>query len=176
MFNLARYIGCGNLLNNEKKLMVIQMRKNRYFITLLITISLVFLLETFFNNTPKNVNAQEYDNFPSSFVGVWEGSGVQNTGSEWSIFLALIPGSIDSIVGTIAYPSLICGGELTLQKLTEEKIELFENITYGKSSCVNRGYVTLEFVSRRKLNYYYKNQTGDENYAATGTVRKVSSN
>ncbi|NET25672.1 hypothetical protein [Okeania sp. SIO1I7] len=156
--------------------MVNQTRKNRYLITLLITISLVFLLEIFFNNTPKSVNAQEYENFPSSYVGIWEGSGVQNTGSEWSIFLALIPGPIDSIVGTIAYPSLRCGGELTLQKFTEEKIELFENITYGKSSCVNQGYITLEFVSRRKLNYYYKNQTGDENYTASGIVRKVSSN
>ncbi|MDY7008496.1 MAG: hypothetical protein SWX82_32390 [Cyanobacteriota bacterium] len=155
--------------------MVNQMRKNRYLITLLITISLVFLLEIFFNNTSK-VNAQEYEKFPSSYVGVWEGSGVQNTGSEWSIFLALIPGPIDSIVGTIAYPSLRCGGELTLQKFTEEKIELFENITYGKSSCVNRGDITLEFFSRRKLNYYYKNKTGDENYTASGTIRKISSN
>ncbi|MEB3343711.1 hypothetical protein [Okeania sp.] len=87
-----------------KKTMVNQMRKNPYLITLFITISLVFLLEIFFNNIAK-VNAQKYENFPSSYVGVWEGSGIQNTGREWSIFLALIPGQIDSIVGTIAYPS-----------------------------------------------------------------------
>jgi len=123
--------------------MVNKMKKNSYFRILSIAICSALLLGMLFVRAPKSVNAQGSEDFPSSYVGIWEGSGVENTGSEWSIFLALITGPIDSIVGTIAYPSLRCGGELTLQGLTEEKIELFENITYGKSSCIERGYVTL---------------------------------
>ena len=112
-----------------------------------------------------------------TYVGVWEGSGVQNTGSEWSILISIASGSVNSVVGTIAYPSLRCGGELTLLESTEEKIELFENITYGQSSCVARGYVTLEFASSRSLNFYYydaANRNGK--YSSSGSLRKISGN
>ena len=156
--------------------MINKMKKNSYFIILSIAICSALLLGMFFGRSPKSVNAQSYEDFPSSYVGILEGSGVQNTGSEWSIFIALIPGAIDSIVGTIAYPSLRCGGELALQESTEEKIELFENITYGKSSCVERGYVTLELASIRKLNYYYRSKRESKNDTSSGTVRKISSN
>ncbi len=47
---------------------------------------------------------------PSGYVGVWRGNGIQNNKNQWSILITLISGEVDSIVGTIAYPSLNCGG------------------------------------------------------------------
>ncbi len=50
---------------------------------------------------------------PTEYIGVWKGYGVQqNPSSQWSILIALTNGSHGSIVGTSAYPSLRCGGEL----------------------------------------------------------------
>ncbi len=115
-------------------------------------------------------NAQS-TRLPTAYVGVWQGNGVQSNRSEWSILIALTPGTVDSVVGTIAYPSLACGGELTLRSINNQSIELFENLTYV-GNCINRGTVTLQAVSDRRLQYKWFSPNGRQD--ATGVVQKIS--
>lgn len=107
---------------------------------------------------------------PSAYVGVWEGKGVQAS-QEWSILMALTPGGANTIVGTMAYPSLACGGELTLHRINTQSIELSENLTYV-GTCVKGGTVVLQPDSGEKLQYKWFYPNGK--LAATGSVQKVS--
>jgi hypothetical protein len=119
-----------------------------------------------------------YQNLPlpvtsgvDTYVGIWKGRGVQfNNGSRWSILITLARGEGDSVVGTMEYPSLACGGQLTLRRVNTQSIELAENLTYGR--CVNRGTVTLQKVSSDQLQYKW--YFSDGKLGATGTVQKVA--
>ncbi len=108
----------------------------------------------------------------TTYVGIWKGEGLQDNGSRWSILITLIRGKGDSVIGTMEYPSLTCGGQLTLRRVNTQSIELAENLTYGKGRCVNRGTVTLQPISSNRLQYkwYYS----DGKLGATGTVQKVA--
>lgn len=110
---------------------------------------------------------------PQNFVGTWEGMGYSTSGSEWSILVSLNTGNPYSIVGTIAYPSLKCGGVLSLVNLNSNSIQLFEDITYGTSSCVDEGTVILSTsISSAALDFYYEKE--GHPYTATGTVYLIS--
>lgn len=108
---------------------------------------------------------------PAAYVGVWEGKGAQRSGQQWSILMALTPGETNSIVGTMAYPSLACGGELTLRRINTQSIELFEHLTYV-GTCINNGTVILEPDSSERLKFKWLDSTG--RLDATGSVQKVS--
>ena len=143
----------------------------------LLTVGLVLIFNLLSEPVKLAVHARDnvrVSRLPSEFVGVWEGHGIQDNGSEWSILLTLIPGSNDSIVGTIAYPSLKCGGKLTLQSLTDNYIELFENLIFGTGGCVNRGTIELQTVSNRRLKYQWFYANGS--HGADGVIRKISAN
>lgn len=118
--------------------------------------------------------AQTINGVPPGYVGVWKGHGFQDNNTEWSILMTLISGTVDSIVGTIAYPTLTCGGELTLQRVNANSIELYEDITYGNSRCVDNGIDTLKLVSNKKLEYRWQHSTTSNHSTATGTVRRIS--
>ncbi|OYE01148.1 hypothetical protein [Nostoc sp. 'Peltigera membranacea cyanobiont' 232] len=107
---------------------------------------------------------------PAAYVGVWEGKGAQSN-EEWSILMALTPGNTNAIVGTMAYPSLRCGGELTLRRINTQSIELSEKLTYV-GNCVKDGTVVLQPDSGEKLQYKWFYSNGK--LAATGSVQKVS--
>jgi hypothetical protein len=115
--------------------------------------------------------AQEH-RIPSVYLGDWSGRAQQNNNTAWSISLSIIPGSLGSVVGKIDYPSLNCGGELTLKRVTKNSIELFENLTYGASTCVDRGTDILRLSSARKLDFNWLNPRGE--LEATGILRRVS--
>jgi hypothetical protein len=114
------------------------------------------------------VNAQSA-NLSAPYVGVWEGNGSQ-AGSSWTISITLTPGAVNSVVGTIAYPSLSCGGNLTLRRIKAQSIELAEEFTYGAKQCV-RGIVVLQTSSDKKLEYKWL--FPDRQQGATGSVRKI---
>lgn len=107
---------------------------------------------------------------PAAYVGVWEGRGAQ-TDLQWSILMALTPGENNSIVGTMAYPSLACGGELTLRRINTQSIELSEHLTYV-GTCINNGTVILQPDSSERLQFKWLDSTGK--LSATGSVQKVS--
>ncbi|NJL57890.1 hypothetical protein HC928_24220 [bacterium] len=114
------------------------------------------------------VNAQA-TSLPAEYVGVWKGRGTQS-GSEWSILLALTPGEVRTTLGTIAYPSLACGGELTLRGVRIQSIELSEHLTYP-GNCVNDGIVSLRPTSNGQLRYEWFYANGS--LAATGSLQKL---
>jgi hypothetical protein len=143
---------------------------NKSFRKIAITLATVFSI---FVPISMEVKAQS-KGFISSYVGVWSGNGNQKNGTEWSILLSIVPGSVDSVVGTIAYPSLGCGGELTLQQSKNGSIALLENLTYGMDRCINRGTAILKITSSRKLGFTWFNPKGEQE--AIGTLRRISSN
>ncbi|MEH2110464.1 hypothetical protein [Nostoc sp.] len=116
--------------------------------------------------------AQTTSSVPSGYVGVWRGNGIQSNNNQWSILITLISGEVDSIIGTIAYPSLNCGGELSLQSVNKSSIEISEDITYG--NCIDNGIITLQKASAKKLTFAWRKNSNPE--TATGSVLKISSN
>jgi hypothetical protein len=120
-----------------------------------------------------SANAQDQKIDPA-YVGVWSGNGNQVNGTSWSILLSVVPGSTGSVVGTISYPSLTCGGELRLKRVTDNSIELSEKLTYGAGRCIDRGTNVLTLTSTQKVAYSWFTEQGKQE--ATGTLNKISSN
>jgi hypothetical protein len=137
---------------------------SRIFFVALATAFSVAVLQPF----KTKVNAQQSANLSAPYVGVWEGNGSQ-AGSSWTISITLTPGAVNSVVGTIAYPSLSCGGNLTLRRIKAQSIELAEEFTYGAKQCV-RGIVVLQPSSDKKLKYKWLFPDGRQ--GATGSLRK----
>lgn len=104
------------------------------------------------------------------YVGVWEGNGTQNSGSSWTILITLVEGETNEVVGTIAYPSLRCGGKLTLQSASASELTFLESITYG-GNCVDQGIVTLS-VNDLPHQMSYTWERGSSN--AAGSLEKLS--
>jgi hypothetical protein len=146
------------------------MPKNKLFRTLTI---IIFSLCLVIIPTTLSVSAQD-QNINAAYVGVWSGTGNQVNGTNWSILLSVVPGSTGSIVGTISYPSLTCGGELRLKRVTDSSIELSEKLTYGAGRCVDRGTDVLQLPANQKIAYSWLTAQGKQE--ATGTLIKISSN
>ena len=106
---------------------------------------------------------------PSRYLGVWKGLGIQDDNVQWTMLIAITGGSPGKIVGTIAYPSLKCGGELTLRSTKSTYIELTENLTYG--SCTDDGIVTLRAIDNNNLKYGWLKPY--ESSTASGHVNKI---
>ena len=90
--------------------------------------------------------ASEASSLPSSFLGVWNGDvvvtgGPRNAASPAMVSLA--GGATGTVVGTVAYPARLCGGELWLMGVAGGAIQLGEVITYGAERCAGDGVVTL---------------------------------
>ncbi len=112
---------------------------------------------------------------PSIYSGTWDGNGIQDNGSKWSILIKLASGSsIGSVVGTIAYPSLRCGGKLILTDIGSNYIKLYENLTFGKNSCINSGTIILQPTSNAYLKYLWFYPQGS--HGANGIVRQQQPN
>ena len=74
-----------------------------------------------------------------SFQGSWKGEGSQSDGGEWTIALTLADGRRGTVVGTITYPSLACGGDLVLRDADRGHVEVLERITFG--DCLDNGVI-----------------------------------
>jgi hypothetical protein len=114
------------------------------------------------------VNTSRTSSIGQSFTGAWKGSGTQNSGLGWTIALTLASGARGSVVGTITYPSLACGGDLILREADAERVELLERITFG--TCVDRGVVTL---ARTQDGLRYDWRGTDDALAARGTLSRA---
>ncbi|HRQ39775.1 MAG TPA: S8 family peptidase [Chloroflexota bacterium] len=140
-------------------------------VVILITISLL-------NNThstklyaeKQNANTQ---GIPMNYVGVWSGQGTQiNPTNSWSVLLTLTEGNIGTIVGSIAYPSLRCGGTLRLLGVNNNSIELLEDITYG-TNCIDEGTIVFELQSVNEIIFdWYKSGISTR---AEGSVSRLNS-
>jgi hypothetical protein len=175
---MSKTVGKNNF-NSVKIIIEVSFNVDGYNNTMIINKSfrtIAISLVTFFTiSIPVSIEVKAQKNgFISSYVGIWSGKGNQTNDTEWSILLSIVPGSVNSVVGTIAYPSLGCGGELTLKQARNGSIELFENLTYGMDRCVNRGTTVLKTTSNRRLKFTWFNSEGQQE--ATGALGKISSN
>jgi hypothetical protein len=96
-----------------------------------------------------------------AFIGVWQGRGTQSDqpDTSWTISAAITGGQPGAVVGTIAYPSLTCGGDLVLQHATADSLVVRERITFG--DCLDGGTITFGWRSPGYLDYRWRSATGD---------------
>jgi hypothetical protein len=92
---------------------------------------------------------------PATFLGTWEGRGSQtDQEGDWTIRANLVGGQPGAIIGTIAYPSLDCTGDLTLRLATPSSLEVVERITAGR--CVDGGTITLTPAGDGRLRFDWR--------------------
>lgn len=106
----------------------------------------------------------------SGKIGIWEGVG-QQQGFSWTIRI-----DIKGNEQNIEYPSLNCGGFLTLLEETDSQLLLREKITFGLGSCLDNGFVELTDQSESELVYrWYHPDSNDQKgeLGAIGSVTKV---
>jgi hypothetical protein len=117
------------------------------------------------------VSSAESNVITPNFVGVWSGNnGVQsNPSRNFTMRLTLNAGEIGQIVGSIEYPSLACGGELTLSTISSNSLTLNENITFG--SCVRNGIITLSVTNNGSLSYQWRTTIASS--TATADLNKI---
>lgn len=99
------------------------------------------------------------------FYGVWEGAGIQDSGSSWTIRVELSESDKQ-----IAYPSLKCKGNLTLIEETQNKMLFHETLSRG-DGCISGGRTAITLVDANTAMYkwYYPNgKPGGE-----GSLKKV---
>ena len=121
------------------------------------------------DRVPEEPLGVQPDVLPSSFLGSWRGSATQTVpDSQWTILMTLVPAQVGEIAGHIAYPSIRCGGQLTLQSVSSTSIELFEDITYGH--CADLGVVRLT-IEEPGLSYYWDKR--DFPGVASGAVTNI---
>jgi len=100
-------------------------------------------------------------------IGIWEGVG-QQSGISWTIKIDIKEGG-----QLIEYPSLGCGGVLTLLTETDTQLIFREKITFG--GCVDNGFVELTDESSNKLIYrwYYPDANNKQGrLGATGSMTR----
>ena len=114
------------------------------------------------------------DRTPAEYAGVWQGSVSQRPpGSEPSVVqLALSGGRAGAVVGTVAYPSLQCGGELWLLSVGADSIQLGEAITFGEERCAGRGVVTVRLAPDGTLGFSWRDALQPGPAAAAGTLTR----
>ena len=106
---------------------------------------------------------------PPQFIGRWVGVGTQSDQpGEWTIDATIVGGPVEQ-VGTIAYPSLECGGVLLFLGVRDGRLELREDITYG--SCVDQGITTLTPMADGGLRYDWRLEGSD--LTAEGTLARA---
>ena len=102
----------------------------------------------------------------SGFDGIWQGSGVQSdNNTTWTIKVS-IAGNRHSY----DYPSLNCGGNLTLLSQGADKIEFRETLTYGHSNCIDNGKTVILKVGANRAQYEWFYSSGKK--GATGTLSR----
>lgn len=99
--------------------------------------------------------------------GEWHGDGRQNTGQVWSIAMNIGP---QREAVSISYPSLACGGVLSVIERAPSVLRLHETITYGKSYCIDGGDVKL-VLSGNTIEYEWFYPDGRK--GATGILGRV---
>jgi hypothetical protein len=78
--------------------------------------------------------------------GAWQGT-ISRAPESQTMMVTLSGGETGAVVGTVAYPSLACGGELwQIGSPGEGSVLLGEHITYGEDRCTGHGIVSIRPV------------------------------
>jgi hypothetical protein len=114
------------------------------------------------------------ERMPAAFDGVWDGSMTPQKGTATTsrMLVALSGGRIGSVVGTIAYPTLDCGGELWLVSAGPDTMQLGEVILYGQQRCTGRALITVGRDAAGAMTMQWRDVTGGG--SAAGSLKKRS--
>jgi len=132
-FCANRETGSGSLINEGEILQTIESEKKR----------------------DKDTNSQGIKEATSNFEGTWTGTGNQDNGSSWTIKITITPNHY-----LIEYPSISCGGELTLLEETPNLMKFKEKITYGRTNCIDGGIVEITKTSEHTAKYNWLHSRG----------------
>lgn len=107
---------------------------------------------------------------PKSFAGTWVGTGYQSSDqSRWTIRMTLRAGARAAAAGRITYPSLACGGVLTLESIKNGHARILEDITDGEGACVDYGIIDVRLLGKTKLDWRWSYPDGTQGAKATLT-------
>jgi len=103
-------------------------------------------------------------------VGTWQGTVEQPNSGSYPVVMSLDKLSEGSKAGKIDYPTLKCGGVLTLIEIKDRKYILKEKMEYGKGRCVDGGSISIMKTDEGKLVWRWFYPNGQE--GAYGTLEK----
>jgi hypothetical protein len=118
---------------------------------LFIGVAYYFLIFDASNKKQVNKNTiKENASVEFSFLGSWAGVGYQSSGSKWTIKVVLNEGDY-----RIDYPSLACGGPLTLISKSTNKMVFRESITRGVGKCTDGGKLIISRINDNELKWVW---------------------
>ncbi|MBZ2162121.1 SHOCT domain-containing protein [Alteromonas stellipolaris] len=118
---------------------------------LIIGVAYYFLIFDASNKKQVNKNTiNENASVEFSFLGSWAGVGYQSSGSKWTIKVVLNEGDY-----RIDYPSLACGGPLTLISKSTNKMVFRESITRGVGKCTDGGKLIISRINDNELKWVW---------------------
>lgn len=104
----------------------------------------------------------------TSLNGTWRGSGHQSPagpgGADYPIVMTIGPGG-----GSIDYPSLGCGGTLSLVSASATSAQYRESITRGADKCITGGLVTVNLF-RGRLSWTWAGSHQGKQYNVIGVL------
>lgn len=89
---------------------------------------------------------------------------------DWPITIELMEQDASGVIGTVAYPSLDCGGELRPRDVRTDAVELGETITYSGERCLDGGVFVLSVVGSDSLHFSWS--APGSSTVATGTLER----
>ncbi|APW66018.1 hypothetical protein LPB137_09210 [Poseidonibacter parvus] len=122
---------------------------------IIIVVSAIIALTGCASSKTNYISTKNVNLVTKNIQGTWTGKAKQfNNNVTWSVKV-----NIENNNYTVSYPSLNCGGILTLLDSSKTQVKFRENITYGRSKCVDNGILTLSTTSNNNAEYkwYYEN-------------------
>jgi hypothetical protein len=116
------------------------------------------------------VSGSPSDRMAPSRAGTWHGPVVRaGSPQAQTVLMSLSGGGIGGAVGTVAYPSAGCGGELWLLGVSGDSVQLGEHITYGEDRCRD-GVVTARPSKDGSLEIQRRDAAHVDGVPASGTL------
>lgn len=111
--------------------------------------------------------------------GGWEGTGIQSFPTlDYPVSIALSKPIVDPgvgvVLGTVAYPSFPCSGQLGLVAVSVEEVVLAERLTAGLEHCTDQGRVTLTRRTPSRLFYVWS--LPDDQITVTSQLQQKGGN
>jgi len=92
---------------------------------------------------------------PEQLIGTWQGTVLQaNDSTQYPVVLQLAR-SAGTVVGTSSYATLDCQGQLELDAVYTDSVEVTEYITSGQGSCTSGVQITLKYLNKDQLFYSF---------------------
>jgi hypothetical protein len=90
------------------------------------------------------------------FTGTWRGIVNQGDGASiYDVEITYTGGAQGERVAGVRYPTLGCGGYLTLQSRTPDRVKVLEHLTFGAGKCLDDTEISLTRLGADAARYYF---------------------